>query len=229
MSCEQENSGGRSDQPTQPGQEAEQETGPDLAPDQVADSALGWFHIRPTGQTVDSRADGTPEGQIWANYRYVVIVRRCGSSPFLGEMVWLSIRRQDRKAIHDWRELQWLKNEIVGDEAEAVELYPAESRKVDAANQYHLWCFPTFRFPFGFGERLVTEDTVEAQEIARTPLRETAQGETKNTDNKGRDGSMRQRPKSQSPQVRQQKPWASDKNEGASGALRKERDQNDVF
>ncbi len=43
--------------------------------------------------------------------------------------------------------------------SEAVELYPAESRKVDTANQYWLWCFRSdkVRFPIGFQERAVTD------------------------------------------------------------------------
>ena len=34
---------------------------------------------------------------------------------------------------------------------------PAESRLVDTANQYHLWCFaePEGQFPFGYTDRLV--------------------------------------------------------------------------
>jgi hypothetical protein len=63
----------------------------------------------------------------------------------------LSIKRRDKEAIHDWRHLQRIKNEICGPEAEAVELYPAESRLLDGANQYHLWCVPPgYNFPFGF-------------------------------------------------------------------------------
>jgi len=36
-------------------------------------------------------------------------------------------------------------------------LYPAESRRVDTSNQYHLWVMkdPMFKFPFGFKERMV--------------------------------------------------------------------------
>jgi len=66
--------------------------------------------------------------------------------------VHLSIKRIDRAPLHDWRELQQIKNELVGPEYEAVELYPAESRVVDTANQYHLWVIikPGIRFPFGF-------------------------------------------------------------------------------
>ena len=53
-----------------------------------------------------------------------------------GDMFWLSIKRRDRAPVHDWRELQQIKNMIVGDEHEGFEVYPAESRLVDTANQY---------------------------------------------------------------------------------------------
>lgn len=74
------------------------------------------------------------------------------------DMWHLSIRRLDRDCIHDWRELQAIKNDLLGPEAEAVELYPAESRCVDSANQYHLWAPITGQpWPFGFRKRLVTD------------------------------------------------------------------------
>lgn len=68
----------------------------------------------------------------------------------------LSIKRNDRGTVgkERFRDFQRIKNELVGPEWEAVELYPAESRLVDSANQYHLWCQP-FRFHFGFRTRLV--------------------------------------------------------------------------
>lgn len=67
-------------------------------------------------------------------------------------MLWLSIKRRDKNPIHDWRDLQRIKSEIVGPDCEGVEIYPAESRLVDSANQYHLWVIrePGIRFPFGF-------------------------------------------------------------------------------
>ncbi len=77
--------------------------------------------------------------------------------------VWLSIKRHDRKPIHDWRDMQEIKNQLIGPECEAVELYPAESRLADTSNQYHVWGFqdPTFRFPFGFDtKRIVFDDSV---------------------------------------------------------------------
>lgn len=89
------------------------------------------------------------------------------SSPFgaeTGDIFWLSIKRRDRAAIHDWRELQQVKNIIVGAEHEAFEVYPAESRLVDTANQFHLWVFadPTVRLPVGFVEREVLDHAAAA-------------------------------------------------------------------
>lgn len=72
----------------------------------------------------------------------------------------LAIVRRDRSAVHDWRHLQRIKNEIVGPEREAIEVYPGESRLVDTNNQFHLWVFPEGQFaPAGFLERQVTNKT----------------------------------------------------------------------
>lgn len=81
------------------------------------------------------------------------------------DIIWLSIKRNDQAPIKDWRDFQEIKNQIVGYENEAVELYPAESRLVDTANQYHLWVIkdPTFRFPFGFNERWVLDEVIDPQ------------------------------------------------------------------
>lgn len=91
---------------------------------------------------------------VLVNSRYQVSVFE-GHSIEYGPMVHLSIKTHDKTARHDWRDLQRIKNEICGRECEAVELYPAESRLVDTANQYHLFVFRDYKFPFGFHERLV--------------------------------------------------------------------------
>ena len=70
----------------------------------------------------------------------------------------LSIKSYDRSIFVSWQIKQWIKNDIVGEEFEAVELYPAESRLVNGANQYHLWCFAKGVIPFGFPERMVSSD-----------------------------------------------------------------------
>lgn len=71
---------------------------------------------------------------------------------------WLSIRRNDRKAIRDWRHMQQIKNALAGPEREGVEIYPAESRLHDTSNQYHLFVLPEGeQLPFGYvGRSVVT-------------------------------------------------------------------------
>lgn len=54
----------------------------------------------------------------------------------------ITFKRNDRAAVRDWRHFQAIKNEVVGADREAVEIFPAESELVDAANQYHLWVLP---------------------------------------------------------------------------------------
>jgi hypothetical protein len=80
-------------------------------------------------------------------------------------LIHLSIRNHDRSTRHDWRDFQRIKNQLAGEEYEGLEIYPAEDRKIDTANQYHIWCFP-FTFEFGLGtERMVTDgDVTEAAE-----------------------------------------------------------------
>ena len=76
-----------------------------------------------------------------------------------GNMTYISIKRIDKKSAHDWRHFQQIKNELVGKDFEAVEIYPNEKRLVDTANQYHLFVFPKdYLIPFGWHTRTV--DTV---------------------------------------------------------------------
>jgi hypothetical protein len=79
-------------------------------------------------------------------------------APFIN----LDIKRHDGGNQKNWRDFQQIKNELVGPEHEAVELFPAESRLVDTANQYHLWVHVSsdFRFPFGFETRCVLDKPV---------------------------------------------------------------------
>lgn len=97
---------------------------------------------------------------VYRNDTYQVSVREIDC--VFGPMVHLSIKRIDRETIHDWRDLQEIKNQLCGAECEGIELYPAECRRVDIANQYHLWVVkePGIYFPLGFGDRFVTEDSI---------------------------------------------------------------------
>lgn len=98
--------------------------------------------------------------KVYINDRYQVQVRVTDNPDF----VQINVRRRDGAPIHDWRDLQQIKNEIVGEECEAVELYPAESRLVDTSNKYHLWaCIHPGKFSLGmdFGAPDVRDDDGE--------------------------------------------------------------------
>jgi len=84
----------------------------------------------------------------------------------------LSIRTHDRSPIKDWRDMQEIKNQLVGENYEAVELFPSENRLVDTANQYHMWVLEKTAdeggyFPFGFHGRLVDYNKPLSEAIQR--------------------------------------------------------------
>lgn len=47
-----------------------------------------------------------------------------------------------------WWEMQRIKNEIAGEDAVAVEVYPPQSEVVDGADMFHIWVLPE-RLAFG--------------------------------------------------------------------------------
>ena len=86
----------------------------------------------------------------------------------------LSIKTHDRSPIRDWRDMQEIKNQIVGANHEAVELFPSENRLVDTANQYHMWVLEKSAdeggyFPFGFHDRLVDYDALPESDVVQRP------------------------------------------------------------
>jgi hypothetical protein len=106
-------------------------------------------------------------GKVYLNEKYQVQVRDHGA------ITHISIRTLDRSAEHDWRDYQEIKNQVLGEECEAVELYPAESRLVDNANQYHLWGFrdPSYRVPIGWQHRMVSDSDHAFMKAQQRPLR----------------------------------------------------------
>lgn len=105
---------------------------------------------------------------LWKNWLYQVAVHpmpildleRMDGKPGALHLVHLSIKQLDQRPARDWRHLQRIKNQLLGPECEAVELFPKESRLVDIANQTHLWGYddPFYRFPFGFDQGRVVDD-----------------------------------------------------------------------
>jgi hypothetical protein len=105
--------------------------------------------------------------EIWSNDTYEVFVKPAdleddGTEGDREGLVHLSVKRYDRMAVHNWRHLQQMKNEILGDMREAIELYPGEHRIADTANQTHPWVLPAgVAVPLGFdgGFTLTPEQT----------------------------------------------------------------------
>ena len=117
---------------------------------------MSW---KPLERTVPHR-NGVPidiEGEIqYANDLYVCTVRDLHPNhEDTPPAKHISIRRQDREPCRDWRDFQRIKNQLAGPEWTAVEIYPAESVKVDGANQYHLFAFDVPHLGFGFTRRIV--------------------------------------------------------------------------
>lgn len=100
-----------------------------------------------------------PPDELWANEIYEVFAYRSDEGG-----CHLSIKRYDRAAVRNWRHFQQIKNEVLGEFIEAVELFPSEHRIADNANQYHLWSMPEgVILPLGFNSGFVTitDDDVE--------------------------------------------------------------------
>lgn len=132
-----------------------------------------------SGLTVDAVREKVAEehrnGRMFQNSRYTVLVRDVPHTEVTPgrswpRMVWLSIRRNDRGPVRNWRDLQRIKNELVGPENEGVELFPAESRLADTANQYHLWVLaqPGILFPFGMRGRCVCDHDADIEAATNT-------------------------------------------------------------
>lgn len=117
--------------------------------------------------------------EVYVNDQYQVNVDKNPKHGFPTMTLWhLSIKRLDHNPIHDWRDLQAIKNAIAGPEFEAIELYPAESRVVDTANQFHLWVFMSEQsskeppqLPLGWWTRVVISDP-DLGEAKQRPLNE---------------------------------------------------------
>jgi hypothetical protein len=118
--------------------------------EQIIQDAMRTFSV--DRQTATASINDIKNDAVFLNDTYQVNVRVMEKTYHGMPVVWLSIKRIDKEACHDWRDFQEIKNQLVGPECEAVELYPAESRVVDTANQYHLWVVadPKFRWPLGF-------------------------------------------------------------------------------
>jgi hypothetical protein len=91
----------------------------------------GWF-----GELDSAYSDG----------EYAVMTRKVETE--WGEVIHACIRNVDNTDI-PWAEKQRIKNELLGEEHIAIEVFPKISELVDQANMYHLWVLPVkMKLPF---------------------------------------------------------------------------------
>lgn len=120
-------------------------------------ASLAWERLRYVG---DEDAGHGLRYECWENSRYYCSVRRFKKGWFIKNRpyVVIGISNADESARHDWRDFQAIKNDIVGRDWEAVELYPAESRLKDPSNRFYLWCCEKGLLDFGLpGGRMVLD------------------------------------------------------------------------
>lgn len=121
-------------------------------------------------QLVDRDADGAFK---YVNSRYQVAVYSPkevdGDYP---PVIHLAFKHNKNVAITDFRDFQRIKNELVNEEAYAIQVFPPESQMVDTSNHYHLWVmgqpggakdiWP--QLPYGFkSQRLVMEEQMSGR------------------------------------------------------------------
>jgi len=124
-----------------------------LRPNAPEETLPAWTPFEPAGRNAFG-------AERFLNSRYLVSVARervnwWGFGPVT--IIRLGIENFDQSARHDWRDFQRIKNELVSPEAEAFEVYPAESRLCDPSNYFLLWVFPKGmrRLPVGPMQRRV--------------------------------------------------------------------------
>jgi len=109
---------------------------------------FGAWEKRPISTAHPSR----PRGPRWReecflNNRYSVQIS--DSETRWGSVVHLWIGRHDKTMPRSWMELQRIKNELVGEDRVAVEVFPEQDQFVNEANMAHLWVLPEgFCLPF---------------------------------------------------------------------------------
>jgi len=63
------------------------------------------------------------------------------------ELKHLRVSLLNEDPIHNWMDLQEIKNDLFGEEVVALEVYPKVSDFKNGSNTYHLWTWPEIEVP----------------------------------------------------------------------------------
>ncbi len=104
--------------------------------------------------TFSEEGDYIDECTAFVNSRYCVLIRDVPAQAACPVLWHVMIQRRDGQPVgpERYRDFMRVRDELIGDEHEAVEVYPARSRETDVANVYHLWVMQSAvdEFPIGF-------------------------------------------------------------------------------
>lgn len=93
----------------------------------------------------DEAIDALISEETWGNDRYTVNVHLLDGDR--DGFVELAVHNHRRTPHVPWRHLQQIKDEVMGADREAVQLFPADDRLVDTANEYWLYVYPAGKAP----------------------------------------------------------------------------------
>ena len=96
--------------------------------------------------------------KLFVNSRYQVGLKGIIKTE-LGRVLEVTIKNRDKSPIYSWRDMQKIKNDLVGEDATMLQIFPPEKYLVDTANQYYFYVLLDYELPFGFKERLISERT----------------------------------------------------------------------
>jgi hypothetical protein len=103
---------------------------------------------------------------VYQNSRYWVNVRFLhAKDSSIPAIMHITVCRRDRCQLVPFRDVMRMKRELFHPEIELVELFPAESRLADAANDYHYWGVwsTDYKFTIGYQNRIVSENNATLQ------------------------------------------------------------------
>jgi hypothetical protein len=98
--------------------------------------------VYPMSQTTHEAVPLEEGETYWKNSFYTVFRKDLEPSVGSDSAVRLSIKHNQGKAIREWKHLQRIKNELVGADREAVEIFPPESMVTSLDNEHHLFVTP---------------------------------------------------------------------------------------